>query len=167
MNRRIRQQKQQPLQAPLPPPQKWNRPKIDQFNPWPKSNRRPKGKWAEKMQDALQQRKHVVWITRLPTGHCHLNEYLHRFNNIETPECEWRGKGNGRSLSTKLWIVWWRERRVEKEMRSSVLLGDNQIIKKTVEYIEKTGRFKLDWRYIIQGRKNHCREECNTLISSS
>ena len=27
----------------------------------------------------------------------------------------WRGKGNGRSLSTKLWIVWWRERRVEKE----------------------------------------------------
>src|SRR5947207_2139293 len=32
--------------------------------------------------------KHVVWITRLRTGHCHLNEYLHRFNNIETPEYE-------------------------------------------------------------------------------
>ena len=31
-------------------------------------------------------------------------------------------------------------------MRSSVLLGDNQIIKKTVEYIEKTGRFKLEQR---------------------
>ena len=31
-------------------------------------------------------------------------------------------------------------------MRSSVLLGDNQIIKKTVEYVEKMGRFKLDRR---------------------
>ena len=34
------------------------------------------------------QRKHVVWIARLRTGHCHLNEYLHRFTIIETPECE-------------------------------------------------------------------------------
>ena len=34
------------------------------------------------------QHKHVVWIARLRTGHCHLNEYLHRFNIIETPECE-------------------------------------------------------------------------------
>ncbi len=31
-------------------------------------------------------------------------------------------------------------------MRSSVLLGDNKIIKNTVEYIEKTGRFKLEGR---------------------
>ena len=31
-------------------------------------------------------------------------------------------------------------------MRSNTLLGDSQIIKKTVEYIEKTGRFKLDER---------------------
>ena len=37
---------------------------------------------------ALQQRKHVVFITRLRTGHCHLNEYLYRFSKIETPECE-------------------------------------------------------------------------------
>ena len=34
------------------------------------------------------QRKQVVWISRLRTGHCHLNEYLHRFNIIETSECE-------------------------------------------------------------------------------
>src|SRR5437762_465599 len=33
-------------------------------------------------------RKQVVMISRLRTGHCHLNQYLHRFNIIETPECE-------------------------------------------------------------------------------
>ena len=33
-----------------------------------------------------------------------------------------------------------------QSMRSSQLLGDEQIIKKTVDYIEKTGRFKLDQR---------------------
>ena len=37
---------------------------------------------------AMQQRKHVVWISRLRTGHCHLNEYLHHFKIIETSEYE-------------------------------------------------------------------------------
>ena len=41
-----------------------------------------------KLYGILQQRKHMVWISQLRTGHCHLNEYLHRFNIIETPECE-------------------------------------------------------------------------------
>ena len=31
-------------------------------------------------------------------------------------------------------------------MRASVLLGDIKIIKNTAEYIEKTGRFKLEDR---------------------
>ena len=35
-----------------------------------------------KLYGTLQQRKHVVWTTRLRTGHCHLNEYLHHFNII-------------------------------------------------------------------------------------
>ena len=33
-------------------------------------------------------RKQVILLSRLHTGHCHLNQYLHRFNIIETPECE-------------------------------------------------------------------------------
>ena len=41
-----------------------------------------------KLYGALQQRKHVVWIARLRTGHCHLNAYLHHFNITETSECE-------------------------------------------------------------------------------
>ena len=48
-------------------------------------------------------RKHVVWTTRLRTGHCHLNEYLHRFNIIETPRMRMRcRKGNCKPLSIKL-----------------------------------------------------------------
>jgi hypothetical protein len=35
--------------------------------------------------------KQVVFLSRLRTGHCHLNQYLHRFNIIETPECECSG----------------------------------------------------------------------------
>ena len=31
-----------------------------------------------------------------------------------------------------------------QRMKISTLLGDNKIIKETIEYIEKTGRFKLD-----------------------
>ena len=101
---------------------------------------------------ALQQRKHVVLITRLRTGHCHLNEYLYRFNKIETPECEC-GAGKETVDHFLLNCELYDEERDElrrrvgvQGMRSSVLLGDNKIIKNTVEYIEKTGRFKLEGR---------------------
>ena len=102
---------------------------------------------------ALQQPwKHVVLITRLRTGHCHLNEYLYRFNKIETPECECGAEKetvNHFLLNCELYDEERDElrRRVGVQgMRSSVLLGDNKIIKNAVEYIEKTGRFKLEGR---------------------
>jgi hypothetical protein len=41
-----------------------------------------------KLHGALQQRNHVVWISQLRTGHCHLSGYLHRFNIIDTSEWE-------------------------------------------------------------------------------
>ena len=105
-----------------------------------------------KLYEALQQRKHVVWITRLRTGHCHLNEYLHRFNNIETPECECGAEKEMVDHYLVNCELYDEERDALRRtvgvqgMGSSVLLGDNQIIKKTIEYIEKTGRFKLDRR---------------------
>ena len=40
-----------------------------------------------KLYETLE-RKHVILISRLRTGHCHLNQYLHRFNIVETSECE-------------------------------------------------------------------------------
>ena len=105
-----------------------------------------------KLYKTLQQRKHVVWISRLRTGHCHLNEYLHRFNIIETAECECGAEKETVKhylLNCELYDEQ-RDalrRRVGMEgMRSSILLGDPRIIKDTVAYIEKTERFKLNWR---------------------
>ena len=98
----------------------------------------------------LQQRKHVVWISRLRTGHCHLNEYLHRFKIIETSECEC---GAGREtvdhflLNCELYDEErdkLRRKIGAQGMRTSVLLGDSTTIKDTIEYIENTGRFKLE-----------------------
>jgi hypothetical protein len=102
---------------------------------------------------ALQQGwKHVLLITRPRTGHCHLNEYLYLFNKIETPECEC-GPGketvNHFPLNCELYDEErdkLRRRIGVQGMRSSVLLGDNKIIKNAVEYIETTGRFKLEGR---------------------
>ena len=96
----------------------------------------------------------MVWITRLRTGHCHLNEYLHRFNIIETPERECGAEKetvNHYLLNCELYDE---ERDAlrrsvgAQRMRINILLEDAQIIKQTMEYVEKTGRFKLDQRYL-------------------
>ena len=98
------------------------------------------------------ERKYVVLISRLRTGHCHLNQYLHRFNVIETPQCECgaeRETVEHYLLNCELYDEErdaLRRRVGAQGMRIATLLGDSQIIKETVEYIEKTGRFKLDQR---------------------
>jgi hypothetical protein len=56
-----------------------------------------------KLYGALQQRKYVVCITWLHTGHCHLNEYLHRFNIIETAKCECKILVAGQPFLGILW----------------------------------------------------------------
>ena len=103
-----------------------------------------------KLYGTLQQRKHVVWISRLRTGHCHLNEYLHRFNIIATPMCECGGEKeivDHYLLNCELYDEErdaLRRRVGIQGMNTSTLLGNTKTIKKTVEYIEKTGRFKLE-----------------------
>ena len=95
------------------------------------------------------QRKHVVLISRLRTGHCHLNEYLHRFNIIEIPECECGAAKETVDHFLLNCELYDEERDVLRRrvgshgMTMSALLGDSHIIKETVEYIEKTGRFML------------------------
>ena len=105
-----------------------------------------------KLYGTLQQRKHVVWITRLRTGHCHLNEYLHQFNIIETPECECGAEKETVDHYLLNCELYDEERDAlrrsvgAQRMRTNILLGDAQVIKQTMEYVEKTGRFKLDQR---------------------
>ena len=115
-----------------------------------KMSQHPGTKTGPKLYEALQQRKHVVWISRLRTGHCHLDEYLHRFKTIETPECEC---GAGKETVDHFLLnceIYDEERdKLRRKvgpqgMRTTVLLGDSTIIKDTIEYIENTRRFKLE-----------------------
>jgi hypothetical protein len=101
-----------------------------------------------KLYGALQ-RNHVVLISRLRTGHCHLNEYLHRFNIIKTPEWEC---GAAKEIVDRFLLNCelydegrdaLRRRVGSHGMITSALLGDSQTIKEIVEYIEKIGRFML------------------------
>src|SRR5436190_24168467 len=91
-----------------------------------------------------------MWYGSQDYAHCHLNQFLHRFKIIETSECEC---GAGKEtvdhflLNCELYDEE-RDRLRRKvgaqRMRTSVLLGDSTIIKDTIEYIESTGRFKLE-----------------------
>jgi hypothetical protein len=74
------------------------------------------------------------------TGHCHLNEYLHRFDNIQTPECECGAKKetidhllNYELRDERHWEGVW-----EYEEWDQVYYW-TKIIKENVEYIEKPG----------------------------
>jgi ribonuclease HI len=105
-----------------------------------------------KLYGNIQKREHVVWIARLRTGHCHLNEYLNRFKIIETAECECGAERETvehfllkceiyDEMRDKL-----RRKVGAQGMRVNVLLGDNTAIQDTIEYITSTGRFKLEKR---------------------
>ena len=113
-------------------------------------SKQPDTTTGPKLYNALQQRKHVTWISRLRTGHCHLNEYLYRFNIIETPMCECGAEKETVDHYLLNCELYDEERDALRRkvgiqgMKISTLLGDNKIIKETIEYIEKTGRFKLD-----------------------
>ena len=112
-----------------------------------KMSKHPRTTRGPDLYGALQKRKHVAWIAQLRTGHCHLNEYLYRFNKIETPECEC-GAEKETVDHFLLRCELYDEERDKLRMKVgaegmivSTLLGDKSIIKETAEYIEKTGRF--------------------------
>ncbi len=102
-----------------------------------------------KLYGSMQKWEHIVWISRLRTGHCHLNKYLNRFKIIETPECECGAESEMVEhflLKCELYDEA-REKLRRKVgaqgMRISVLLGDKTVIRETIDYIESTERFKL------------------------
>jgi hypothetical protein len=105
-----------------------------------------------KLYGTIRKREHVVWIARLRTGHCHLNEYLNRFKIIETAECECRAERETVEYFLLKCELYDEMRDVLRRkvgaqgMRINVLLGDNTVIQDTIEYITSTGRFKLENR---------------------
>jgi hypothetical protein len=94
-------------------------------------------------------RKQLANLIRLRTGHCRLNHYLNRRKIIEDPRCECgRGIENVKHFLL-LCKKYEKERRELKKkvgarnMRMESLLGDPKLVKETLEFVEKTGRFNF------------------------
>ena len=94
-------------------------------------------------------RKQLANLIRLRTGHCRLNHYLNRHNMIEDPKCEC-GRGIENVKHFLLLCKKFEKQRRElkkkvgaRNMRMESLLGDPKIVKETLEFVEKTGRFNF------------------------
>jgi ribonuclease HI len=94
-------------------------------------------------------RKQLANLVRLRTGHCRLNSYLSRFNIIEDPSCDC-GRGIENVKHFLLLCKKYEGPRNElkkkvggRNMRVENLLGDPQLVKETLEYVEGTGRFNF------------------------
>src|SRR5271167_620882 len=94
-------------------------------------------------------RKQVTNLVRLRTSHCRLNSYLNRRNIIENPSCDC-GRGIETVKPFLLLCKNYEEPRNElkkkvgaRNMRTEILLGDPKLVKDTLEFVEKTGRFNF------------------------
>jgi len=94
-------------------------------------------------------RKQLTNLIRLRTGHCRLNSYLNQRNIIEDPTCDC-GRGIENVKHFLLLCKKYEEPRKElrkkvgaRHMRMENLLGDPKLVKDTLEYVEKTGRFNF------------------------
>ena len=105
---------------------------------------------GHKLYSTITKRHQVSTIARLRTGHCSLNQYLHRFHITETPLCEC-GSGSIENVNHFLLHCgrYDRERAklIEKVgvggMRVENLLGYPELLGFTLKFIESTGRFKF------------------------
>jgi len=93
--------------------------------------------------------KQLVNLVRLRTGHCRLNSYLNRFNIVEDPSCDC-GRGVETVKHFLLLCKKYEGPRSElkkkvggRNMRVESLLGDPKLVRDTLEYVEKTGRFNF------------------------
>jgi ribonuclease HI len=100
--------------------------------------------------NSIDNRSQAVQIARLRTGHCSLNQYLHRFNIENSPECSC---GNGSEETVEHYLLHCPNYDKEREklfervgidgMWIEKLLGHPKLIPKTLEYIKETKRFKF------------------------
>jgi hypothetical protein len=96
----------------------------------------------------INSRRQHVQLARLRTGHCSLNQYLHRFGIEESPLCPC---GNGAKETVEHYLLhctlYDKERvKLMKEvgiggMWVEKLLGHPKIIPFTLVFVEDTGRF--------------------------
>ena len=94
-------------------------------------------------------RKQGATLIQLRTEHCRLNKYLHKFSIVDDRHC---ACGHGIE-SVKHFLLscgtYAKERKELREkigwrnMRLHTLLGNPKVVRHTLEYVEKTGRFEF------------------------
>ena len=109
------------------------------------------GKYAKTgptLYNEIENRKDAAKIAQLRTGHCGLNSYLHRFSKKNSSYCQC-GYGKETVEHFLLECRNYREQRKKLrreagagKMRTARLLGDQKLIKYTLEYIQATGRLE-------------------------
>src|SRR5436190_5448207 len=100
-----------------------------------------------KLYSAITKRAQIPQLARLRTGHCSLNQYLHRFHIEESPLCEC-GDGAIENVEHYLLICSRYDRERAKLMKqvgfrgmwTEKLLEDPDIIHHTLEYMKNTKR---------------------------
>jgi hypothetical protein len=105
---------------------------------------------SDKIYKSIARRNDVAQIARLRTGHCSLNQYLHRFGIEESPTCEC----NSEVIETvdHYLINCPKYDRQRHKLIKNVgiggmwvekLLGNTSSVKHTLEYIKDTKRFNF------------------------
>ena len=102
---------------------------------------------SHKIYDGIK-RSDVAQLSRLRTGHCSLNQYLHRFHYEESPECSC---GSGAIETVEHFLIHCPKYDKERSkliknvgvggMWMEKLLGHPKFIKFTLDYVKETGRF--------------------------
>jgi len=101
-----------------------------------------------KLYKSIKTRHQASQLARLRTGHCSLNQYLHRFGHEESPTCEC---GSGAIENAQHYLLHCprydrqRAKLVKKVgvggMWIEKLLGYPRMIRSTLEYVKETRRF--------------------------
>jgi ribonuclease HI len=111
--------------------------------------RKPNALRGAKLYKAVTLTRHQAsQLAQLRTGHCSVNQYLHRFGHVESPLCEC---GSGATETVKHFLLncprYDKQRaRLLKEvgicgMRMDTLLGRPGMIHHTLKYVKETKRF--------------------------
>ena len=105
-------------------------------------------KESTKLYTTIDNRRHVAQLARLRTGHCSLNQYLHRFGIEESPLC---ACNSGAIENVEHFLLHCRKYDRQRAilckevgiggMWVEKLLGYPKLIGHTMEYVENTKRF--------------------------
>ena len=94
----------------------------------------------------IENRNMAAKIAQLRTGHCGLNQHLHCFGKKDSPYCQCR---YGKETVEHFLLECCNYQDQRKSLRKEVgivnmwvdrLLGDPKFIRKTIQYINETGR---------------------------